>query len=267
LAKNSIVINTNNSAAGLRPDASKFGGKPFLPASFEWPEYADPDEGVIRPLTFFCQINLAEAAPFDRDGLLPKTGILSFFYEWQSYSWGMDAEQQKAAKVFYFENTDGFVSAELPDSENNVPELAITFSSKLSYPTSDEFDLYSQVDCDFEELDEHLKVLGVDPEAEPDEHKLLGYAYVIQNEMVTECEALYCEMHGEAYEEPEDLSEANIQSHQKQSEWILLLQLGTISQDDLFIMFGDSGMLYFYIRKEDLAARRFDKVLFSLQCY
>jgi len=100
LAKNSIVINTNNSAAGLRPDASKFGGKPFLPASFEWPEYADPDEGVIRPLTFFCQINLAEAAPFDRDGLLPKTGILSFFYEWQSYSWGMDAEQQKAAKVF-----------------------------------------------------------------------------------------------------------------------------------------------------------------------
>ena len=31
-------------------------------------------------------------------------------------------------------------------------------------------------------------------------------------------------------------------------------------------MFGDCGMLYFYIRKEDLAARRFDNVHFVLQC-
>ena len=31
-------------------------------------------------------------------------------------------------------------------------------------------------------------------------------------------------------------------------------------------MFGDCGMLYFYIRKEDLAAQRFDKVHFVFQC-
>ncbi len=31
-------------------------------------------------------------------------------------------------------------------------------------------------------------------------------------------------------------------------------------------MFGDCGCIYFYIRKEDLAARRFDRVHLCLQC-
>ena len=48
--------------------------------------------------------------------------------------------------------------------------------------------------------------------------------------------------------------------------WTLLLQLSTITKDDYEWMFDDGGMLYFYIRKDDLAARKFDKIHFSLQC-
>ena len=36
---------------------------------------------------------------------------------------------------------------------------------------------------------------------------------------------------------------------------------------DIHRLFGDGGMLYFYIKKDDLSAKRFDKTHFSVQCY
>ena len=74
-----------------RIGASKFGGRPHLPAGFAWPWYHGETlyydgknftkVSVHRPLSFLCQIDLAEAAPLDKTGLLPKSGLLSFFYE------------------------------------------------------------------------------------------------------------------------------------------------------------------------------------------
>jgi len=48
------------------------------------------------------------------------------------------------------------------------------------------------------------------------------------------------------------------------TDWVLLLQLD--SDDAAKIMWGDAGMLYFWIRRDDLAARRFDRTWFTLQC-
>ncbi len=48
-------------------------------------------------------------------------------------------------------------------------------------------------------------------------------------------------------------------------EWMLLLQLD--SDDGADLMWGDGGMLYFWIRKEDLRQHRFDKVWMTLQCH
>ena len=45
----------------------------------------------------------------------------------------------------------------------------------------------------------------------------------------------------------------------------LLLQVD--SMDAPRMMWGDVGMLYFLIRGEDLAARNFDAVWLTLQCY
>ena len=42
--------------------------------------------------------------------------------------------------------------------------------------------------------------------------------------------------------------------------WVLLFQLDTVECDDFELMFGDDGLIYFYITKEDLAARRFDRI-------
>jgi uncharacterized protein YwqG len=48
-------------------------------------------------------------------------------------------------------------------------------------------------------------------------------------------------------------------------DWILLLQVD--SDDDAQMMWGDAGMLYFWIRRQDLAQAAFGKAWCILQCH
>ena len=50
-------------------------------------------------------------------------------------------------------------------------------------------------------------------------------------------------------------------------DWRLLLQLDTVTSDneDFELTYGSNGGIYFYIRKEDLAACRFDQVWCIIQ--
>ena len=50
------------------------------------------------------------------------------------------------------------------------------------------------------------------------------------------------------------------------ADWILLFQMASISEDDYELMYGDMGNLYFYIRKQDMQERKFDRVWFAVQC-
>ncbi len=76
--------------------ASKFGGAPDVPTNFEWPMWND------RPLGFLAQINLEEVAPFDVEELLPKSGLLSFFYFTEDYEWPDGTEEGQTWRVFHF---------------------------------------------------------------------------------------------------------------------------------------------------------------------
>ena len=49
-------------------------------------------------------------------------------------------------------------------------------------------------------------------------------------------------------------------------KWRLLLQLDTVECDDFCLMFGDCGYIYFYIPKEDLKAKCFDRIWLISQC-
>ena len=270
LEKNEIIMKTTENKKVESPDDCKLGGKPYLPADFEWPTFRSADDGITRPLSFFCQINLAQVKPYDKDNVLPESGMLYFFYECESSTWGFDPADKGAARVFYFENTDGFVPLDLPDDleeEYAIPEIAVKFGSQKSYPGFEEFENYSDIDCDWDDYDEMLEKLGVDVDCDAEDHKLLGYADTIQGEMLTECErvsrGLYCG-DAESYDNTPDEVKADIEKHA--GDWMLLLQLSTVAKGDFEWMFGDCGMLYFYIRKDDLAARKFDKMQFSLQC-
>ncbi len=271
LEKNEIRMNPVKRAVP-RPDESKLGGKPFLPAGFEWPVFTDNEEDVTRPLSFFCQINLKDIAPLDKDRMLPDRGMLYFFYECASFRWGFDPADKGAARVYYYESTEGFVPCAVPaelDPEYTIPEIALQFITGSSFPGFEEFECHSDLAVDWEDYDAVVEKLGVHPPEDDEEiHKLLGYANLIQGEMLTECERARRGLYSgdpESYQSTEE-DEANaIADHAK--DWVLLLQLSTISKGDFEFMFGDCGSLYYYIRKEDLAAGRFEDGWFSLQCY
>lgn len=262
LVRNGITMEIDKNLEPCK-DASKIGGKPLLPVDFIWPTYTNKEDNVTRPLSFFCQLNLAELVPYDKENVLPKQGMLYFFYECESFCWGFDLEDAGAAKVFFFEDLTDFVPCDIPielSEEYVIPELSLKFNTAESYPSYEEFDVLNDSVCKWDEYDNILSEFGIDVDVDYEEHKILGYANLFQGEMITECEnvtnGMYC---GD-----DTLKKACLD---KAKNWMLLLQLGTIEKDEFQLMFGDCGMLYYYIKKEDLAEKRFDRIWFAVQCY
>ncbi len=277
IMKNAILLERDEEAAEPPVGTSKIGGVPHLPADFQWPYYeAESYDGEVenQPLSFIAQIDLAAAAPFDRDSLLPGRGYLYFFYETVSQKWGFDPKDAGCARVYYFDVTaDRLVQTPLPEA---LPEEARVPLSVLSLRTMDELPGYEEF-CELTDVkrfgpdfcwgsyeqaaESHIQYTDCNPD---EVCKLLGYADLVQGSMLGECAqvtaGLYCG-DGKAYQNASQAQKAALAADAR--NWTLLAQFGTLSDE---IMFGDCGCIYFYIRKQDLAARRFDRVWLCLQC-
>ncbi len=271
-ARNSVRLKIGSdlgSGAGL----TKFGGKPDVPADFKWSYFKGEDsisgEVKSRPLSFLAQFDLSEISKYDTEGLLPKTGLLSFFYECETSCWGYDPKDKGCAKVFYFEDVNGLAPAEFPDDlaeDLRFPEFKISACSEKSYQCYEDFLVQRDPRTDlWEEFENAEKSLGIEMPGE--RSKLLGWADVIQGNMTRECELVSRGYYlGSGWDDikPRDRQEAEQWANR---DWLLLFQLDSVLDDDSFeLYFGDGGRIYFYIRREDLAARNFDNVWLILQC-
>ncbi|MGN1032539.1 MAG: DUF1963 domain-containing protein, partial [Intestinibacter sp.] len=97
-------------------------------------------------------------------------------------------------------------------------------------------------------------------------NKILGYANVVQNSMLEECElvnrGIDC---GDDYSDEYDkLDKDELKVEAK--KWRLLLQLDC-ETEDFPVEFDDCGSLYFYIKEDDLKSRNFSNIWCVLQCY
>jgi uncharacterized protein YwqG len=94
------------------------------------------------------------------------------------------------------------------------------------------------------------------------QHRLLGHSCNIQGDMQLEAElvtnGLYCG-DSSGYKDPK----AKILQPMA-SQWKLLFQLDSDSVGDF--MWGDGGMLYYWIRQSDLVNRNFEKHWMTMQC-
>lgn len=251
---------------------TRFGGVPDVPKGFEWPMFVTDtyDDGEVRPrpLAFLAQFDCGELSAFDKEGLLPKTGLLSFFYELESMRWGFDPKDGGCCRVFWFEDVHGLSPARVPDSlggDYRFPALGIAAQTANSYPGYEDFSVNREFDMGG--WDAFKEVCGQLGTAETESYsKLLGWPDVIQNNMTTECELVARGYYlGNTWE---DIPKAEVEEAKQTSpeEWRLLFQLNTVERGDFELMLGDCGSIYFYIRKEDLADRRFDRVWLILQC-
>ena len=121
---------------------SKWWGDPDMPENMQYPTVKVTEEGESYdyPLTFVCQINCEDIAPFDKENKLPHEGMLYFFAaidKWIGYDsptengvgeWSKGHFVVKYAKTINFET---FQSCMLVDDEDQTlteKEMEITFS-------------------------------------------------------------------------------------------------------------------------------------------
>ena len=123
--------------------SSKWWGDPDLPADMEYPiaEVEEDGETYNYPLTFLCQIDCEDIAPFDPEGKLPHQGMFYIFAgidEYLDYDspWhnGLGVWDKRQVVVKYTKqiNFETFRSAILVDDEDKSitePALKMTFEA------------------------------------------------------------------------------------------------------------------------------------------
>jgi len=245
-----------------------------FPKDFVWPYYQE------LPLSFLAQINLEEVKSLDKDNLLPDRGMLYFFYELETEEWGFKPENKGCSKVLYFEDTTNFSLIDFPEDMedyNIIPEFKVNFKSNISYPSYENFEKLNENDVllekyetfeGYDELNDNFFDNYYDFYEEymdslESHTKLLGYPDVVQNAMEEECVEVTRDFDMEAVKASPKKYKEEIKKAAE--NWILLFQMDTVESDDYELMFGDSGHIYFWIKKEDLKNKNFDNVWLILQ--
>jgi len=100
---------------------SKLGGIPDLPQDFRW----QTRDGEATD--FLLQINLAQASALDQTGSLPKSGLLSFFYDLKEQPWGFDPKQLHGFLVHYTPDGVTLGSTPMPRPEFALDECQVNF--------------------------------------------------------------------------------------------------------------------------------------------
>jgi hypothetical protein len=246
--------------AAIPIGASKFGGAPDAPPGFSWPFYED------EPLAFIAQFNLAEIAAGDVENALPHEGLLAFYFGPESFGepgvihtyWHREPEFNRLEIPTPFlpkPRPQGWwanLKARLSPFQfaPPVPPCRLSFETRWQLPELDSPNLTIQVKGEaWEEYNEVLwdQLYGPEPQ-----HQLLGHCASVQGN-VQSCIA----QSAKRLDWKRDAAQIEAEAR----EWRLLFQ-----QDSQEWLWGDAGKIYFMIRREDLAARRFEKVAVEFQC-
>jgi uncharacterized protein YwqG len=246
-------------ACGPSSSGSRLGGLALLPPGQSWPV---TQAGI--PLSFLGQISTSEIPVSPGCPGLPPDTLLAFFYEAAGQQgWGFDPADHQYWKVIAVPlaaaaPADAPAGVRVFSPRRLVPEQVTTIPDPdepaiegLGRATGDGIpQLYDQL---YEELYRDDK--------EP-RHRMFGWPDLVQNSMQLDCQLASSGIDlrtGAGYDDPKAA-----QLEGGAAEWMLLLQVDT--DDEVGWMWGDCGTLYYWIRRPDLLAGRFDRVWMIFQC-
>jgi uncharacterized protein YwqG len=230
----------------------RIGGCPDLPAGTPWPRRADaagedpaewePDRNA--PLQFILQVNLAEVEKRDVANVLPKTGLLSFFFYWDN-----DTDLGEEVAHIMLSDPTGLRRVEAPDDlparqpyrplelvprvEWTVPSIEDTGLDVTIFNPARPLDFQH---WDFWESIEELVAQAqgfLDPRSAGSVvHRLLGHPQLIQSPGLADGTKLLLQVDS-------DTSRADGNSPPKTG-----------------MMWGDAGRLYYLISDDELKGQR-----------
>ncbi|WP_327710655.1 YwqG family protein [Streptomyces sp. NBC_00464] len=250
-------------ATGSDDVVGRLGGLPALPAATEWPEW----EGH-GPHSFVASIDCARLPTAALDIDLPAAGTLLFFYfdgqldDGDALVLAEDRESWAGARVLHVAADEEVAERETPAELKPYPVVPLTARVEMTatepwhpsvraafVPDAPLGNRYDHPVCSQEFLD---ALWEFDGEVG---HRIGGHAHSVQNPV--EIEIAEAVLDGEASWDDPRLSEET-------GNWVLLAQFD--SEDAADMMWGDAGALYWLIRPEDLAERRFERAMFTWQC-
>ncbi len=253
------VIATPTPDSVIPLGASRLGGLPDLPPEDVWPAMNG------APMSFVGQIRLQDAHSVDGGSALPAAGVLSFFYDAAQQTYGSDPHDCAGFSVLYFDAAaqarlvhQSAWPAALPAAARFSPS-AVTFAPELTYAQDlqAEFPERQITSQDQEHFEAALARLTSTTSTAP-HHRLLGHPDTIQDDMRQQCQ-LAANGIADPSADPQRvatlLSDAN--------DWRLLLQVDSDARAGM--RWASAGMLYFWIRQQDLVSARFDNCWVVLQ--
>ena len=242
------------------PSRSHLGGEPHLPPDVPWPDRNG------RRLELLARISLPELQQALSVPWLPASGALLFFYDVEEQPWGFDPKDRGGWAVIHVADLPSPVAVdEVPGTREGILGARnVRFERIDSLPSierAEERGLLTGVsDAEFDTYHD----LASQPFARGPSHQIGGWPLPIQADGM-ELEAqlashgVYCG-NPAGYESPEAM---RLEGGAK--DWRLLLQLD--SDEHMDVMWGDAGILYFWVREQEAAAGRFDNVWAILQCH
>ena len=237
---------------------SRIGGLPDLADQFPWPMRNG------RAMAFLAQIDLAELRAAQGPDWLPDRGLLFVFYDDEEGTWGFSPDDRGSWAVIHDPAAMAQAAERAPSEPKptaQFPEQPIAMRPHLSLPTPERLAIDTR-DVDDAGLDA-IDALLQASEGDLPLHQVGGWPHPIQNDsMELECQLA---SNGINCGDPEGYQSDRANALASGvSEWRLLLQLDSDDASDM--MWGDSGMLYFWIREADARAGDFSKVWMILQC-
>lgn len=233
---------------------SRFGGTALLPPGHDWPRTGDG-----KPLSFLALVNTADVqAPAEVPGL-PADTLLGFFYEAdEQQGWGFRPDDRQFSAVIPVPAASA-VAVTAPPGALTFPAYRMLPRTVTTIPDQDEPPL-EELDADFtayQRLSEDLE-----PDDKAPWHRMFGWPELVQSPMQLECQLASSGLNVGGPEGYRDPRAAELAAGA--ADWLLLLQLDT--DDALAWMWGDVGTIYYWIRRQDLLAGRFDQAWLIFQC-
>lgn len=239
------------------------GGSPELPAGVGWPEWAGHG-----PLSFIASVRCA-ALP--RDGLaeqFPLAGTLLFFYfdgqvGEDAFVSVDDPATWAGGQVLYIPEDTPVFPADTPsalaassrvelaaDTEQSAPDLGLPQVRQALLGDTRHWPHPRETPAG---LKPFLRAFG--RLRTRIGHQIGGHALPVQGPVEYEIANAMCEG---------PCSEGDQSLDREAGRWVLLAQFS--SDSDAKMTWADEGTLYWLIRPEDLAARRFDQARLTVQC-
>lgn len=245
-----FAVEQVNDHASLEIGTSRLGGFPDLPPEIAWPRKGR------APFEFIGQFNMAEISAYDVESKLPKTGILYVFFDGGPPEYG----ELSGARVLRFYRGDARNLRRATRYPVGMPSFGRWPPHRLEFETS-----WMLPDSEKSFFNTALSTIfgwdGTLYRYPPDAHRyweMMGY---VTNKIVPDEEKHHFLGYGFPYAQqdpawdwPDD-----------KSDWILLLQIQTMSRIDF--MWNDMGAFYVHCSEHDIHDGRFDNAQITHQFY